>query len=104
MATQTFTFTDNMQKTLLTHESDASAEHLTVTSCKVLNDCDEVNECQLIINAGEGVTPRRVSLQNLEANETVDLLISPSTVLLERGFSLEFICSQPETNVTLKWS
>lgn len=104
MAKQDFTFTDTMQKTLLTHESDASAELLTVTSCKVLNDCTEVNECQLIVTAGENISPTRISLQNLEANETVDLLISPSTVILQRGYSLEFICSQPETKLTLKWS
>lgn len=102
MASKNFTFKTNLTKTLLTKPSDSS-DHFTVTSCQVNNACEQVNNCKLLLNYGENIVPKLITEKDLVANEQVEFMIDPKTIFVEPNFSLEFICSQPETKVSLKW-
>lgn len=102
MASKNFTFKTNLTKILLSKPSDSS-DIFTVTSCQVDNNCEQINNCKLILNYGEGTVPHLVAEKNLVANEQVEFLIDTNTIVLEPNFSLNFICSQPETKLSLKW-
>tara|TARA_R100001510_G_scaffold57150_1_gene64334 strand:+ start:15553 stop:15864 length:312 start_codon:yes stop_codon:yes gene_type:complete len=102
MASKNFTFKTNLSKILLTKPSDSS-DHFTVTSCQVNNACDQANNCKLVLNYGEPLLPKIITEKDLVANEQVEFMIDPKTISIEPNFSLEFICTQPETKVSLKW-